>query len=215
MMRKLATLTAAALLLAPAASHAQVVLGARLGYAVGMGDVGGDSGGTMKMSDWTKSHVPLQLEVLFKTIPQLAIGPYLSYGWAQAGGDLKSECDGAGVDCSASTLRLGVEAIFTVPLPGQFAPWVGAGVGYEWSKVHLSVPGASGDVKFSGFEFLNLQAGGDFKIAPRFRAGPFLQLNVVQYSNVDTTGDVSGPTDIPSKKFHDWFQLGVRGSFDL
>ncbi len=214
-MRKLATLTVAALLLVPAASRAQVQLGARLGYAFGMGDVGGDSGGTLHMSDWTKSHVPVQVDVLFKVAPGLRIGPYFSYGWAQTGGDLKDACDLSGVDCTASIMRLGVEATFTVPQPGPFAPWFGAGFGYEWSKVHISFPGGSGDMKARGFEFLNLQVGGDFKPAPRFRIGPFAQLSFAQYSTVDTTGDGVGPSDIPTKKFHEWFQIGVRGAFDL
>lgn len=215
-MRKLMTLTVAALLLAPAASRAQVALGARLGYAFGMGDVAGDSGGSLQMSDWTKSQVPLQVEALFKATPQLAIGPYFSYGWAQAGGDLKDGvCDAPGIDCSARIMRLGVEAIYTVPQQGQFVPWFGAGLGYEWSKVHAEGGGLSGDADFSGLEFLNLQGGGDFKVSPTFRVGPFVQLSFVQYSNADWSGDFGDLNDIPSKKVHEWFQIGVRGSFDL
>ncbi len=214
-MRKLATIAAAALLLAPVASRAQVILGARLGYAFGMGDAGAN-GGTLHMSDWTKSQVPVQFDVLFKVVPTLAIGPYFSYGWAQTGGDLKDMCDFTGVDCSASIMRLGVEAMFTVPQPGPFKPWIAAGMGYEWSKVHVSAPGGSGDLKLSGWEFLNVQVGGDFKVTPLFRIGPFAQLSFAQYSKADATGDiVSGEPDIPSKKIHEWFQIGVRGAFDL
>ncbi len=215
MMRKLATLTAAALLLAPAASRAQVILGARVGYAFGAGDVGGDAGSTLHMSDWTKSQVPVQVDVLFKLVPTLAVGPYLSLGWAQPGGTLKDQCDSAGMDCSGTNMRLGVEAMFTLPQPGPFKPWFGAGLGYEWSKVHASGPGFSGDIKFSGFEFLNLQAGGDFKVARLFRMGPFVQLSFAQYSSADSSGDWAGPSDIPSKKVHEWFEIGVRGAFDL
>ena len=214
MMRKLAILTAAALLLVPAASHAQVILGARLGYAFGAGDVGGFSGATEHMSDWTKSHVPLQLEALFKVAPQWAIGPYFSYGWAQPGGDLKDGCDSPGFDCSARVMRLGVEAIYTFQQPGGFVPWLGAGLGYEWSKVHAEGNGISFDINASGFEFLNLQGGGDWKLSSKFKMGPFVQLSLGQYSNVDGSGDVV-VNDLTSKKVHEWFQIGVRGAFDL
>jgi hypothetical protein len=217
-MRKLAILTAAALLLAPAASHAQVVLGARLGVAVGMGDVGGGYGDSLAMSDWTRGQVPLQLEMLFKATPQLAIGPYFSYGWARLGHDLESQvCDVPGIACSASIVRLGVEALYTIPQRGQFEPWLGFGLGYEWSKLHASGAGVSGEIKFSGLEFLNLQVGGDFKVSRRFGLGPFMKLAFARYSNADATGDFSGmgPTDIPDEKVHEWLEIGVRGAFDL
>ncbi len=215
MARKLATLTAAVLLLAPAASRAQVLLGARLGYAFGGGDVGNFSSGSIHMSDWTKSQVPVQFDLLFKVAPSLAIGPYASLAWAQPGGDLQDLCDSAGMDCNATIMRLGVEAMFTVPQPGPFKPWFGAGLGYEWSKVHTTGGGASGDRTLGGFEFLNLQAGGDLKIAPLFRIGPFVQLSLAQYSSVDSSGGWGDLNHIPSKKVHEWFQIGVRGMFDL
>lgn len=216
MTRKLAILTAA-LLLAPAASRAEgITFGARLGYAVGMGEAWENA----DQSDWIDGQIPLQLEVLFRATPELALGPYFSYGWGSAGDD--EFCDAVGLDCDASVTRLGVEAIYTFRNAGQFKPWIGAGFGYEWASLKVSDFGDTYRFKVRGWEFLNLQAGADFRVAPRFRMGPFVQLSLSQYSRytekgvIPETGEyVSYSDEIPDKGIHQWLQLGVRGSFDL
>lgn len=217
MKRKLVLVAALVALAVPSASRAQLSLGARVGYAWGMGDVGGDPSGNLKMSDWIKGQVPIQVDAMFRLAPGLAVGGYFSYGFGQAGGQLKDTvCDVPGVDCTPSNMRLGVQATWAIPAGGGFLPWVGLGTGYEWSKLHASGPGGSGDVKFRGWEILNLQLGGDFLATPLFRVGPFVMLSLGRYSTAESTGDLAGAvTLIPEKKVHEWLQLGVRGTFDI
>lgn len=213
MVRKLLLAAAAVAVLAgPVRSEAQVGIGARIGYAFGVGDVGGDPSGTLKMSDWISGQIPLQLDVMFHVIPGLSVGPYVSYGFGRVGGELKNQvCDMTGVDCSSSDVRLGVQATYTLPPPLPF--WVGAGIGYEWSKLTAEGGGESIDVKFRGWEVLNLQGGLDFLASPLLRVGPFMMLSLGRYDHGSASGFGGG--SIETKKMHEWIEIGVRGMFDL
>lgn len=204
-MRKLLTLAVAMALALPTASRAQFSLGARLGFAPAMGDA-------MKgapMSDGAKSQIPIQLDALYKFTPEFAAGLYFSYGFVQLASAVTNDCNASGVSCSASVTRLGVEATysFTTVSP-TFVPWAGAGIGYEWLTEKDSFGGVSVSADATGFEFLNLQVGGDYKVSNQFFVGPYIMLTVGQYS------EVAG-NSIPDKAVHEWLGFGIRGKFDL
>jgi autotransporter-like protein len=203
-MRKL--LMVAALALVPVVSQAQFVVGARLGYGSGLGDVAGNGATTLAMSDWVKSQIPLQLDALYKVTPEVAVGAYFSYGFAQTG---IAECDLSGADCSAKDTRVGVQAVYTFNNSSPtLVPWLGVNVGYEWNTI--STGGV--DATFKGMEWLGLQAGGDFKVNEQFSVGPYVQLSLGQYSS----GEVAGTSgDVVDTTAHQWLGFGVRGKFDL
>ena len=188
---------AIAALLAPAPSAAQISVGARLGVGVAAGDVGG----RLPMGDWVNGQIPLQLDVLYRATPRFRVGGYLSWGYGLPG----DVCDT--LDCSASVTRVGVEATYSF-IGGAFVPWIGAGIGYEWS----TVGDGSLEGTFTGFELLNLQGGGDFQVTRRLSAGPYAAFSMGQYDEVKLAG-MTGP--IADKKMHEWLTLGIRGSFDL
>jgi hypothetical protein len=185
-------------LLAPATSRAQVSLGARIGYGLAMGDVGG----TLAMSEWVEGQVPIQLDALYRATPKVAIGAYLSNGLGLAG----EVCDGA-ADCSARVTRLGVQVTYSFR-GERVLPWIGAGIGYEWSTVD------DGSTKgtFTGFELLNLQCGGDYKVNEHLSVGPYVMLSISQFEELDLGGDLRPISD---KKLHEWLSLGLRGKLDL
>ncbi len=209
-MRKLFMLGAVlAATLLPAASHAQnanLSLGVRLGYGMATGDVAGDgAGSTIAMSDWVKGQVPVQLDAMYRFTPEWALGLYFSYGFGQLSSTVSNQC----TDCSASDTRFGVQATysFVTASPG-FVPWLGLGLGYEWNKIDENGVSAT----FKGMEFLNLQLGGDYKVNPTFAIGPYVMYSFGQYSS----GDIAGTTgDVVEKKMHGWFDVGLRGKFDL
>ncbi|WP_242341196.1 MULTISPECIES: outer membrane beta-barrel protein [unclassified Anaeromyxobacter] len=221
-MRKHALLAAIAALLLPAAASAQVSLGARLGFAPAMGNVGGDAGGSsVDLSDFTKSQIPLQLDLMVRVTPQLALGGYASYGWSKGTLDLdgtnQNVCDLDGVDCSGGVLRLGVQATYAFSTTGQFQPWAGVGTGWERNRVKAEGGGEELEFTFSGWEVLNLQLGGDYFASPRFAVGPYLMLSIGRYGEMkysDSLGN-SASADITDKDAHEWVQFGVRGRFDL
>lgn len=213
-MRKLVLASLVALLV-PTASFAQFQLGARVGFAPAMGDGFKDS----PMSDGIKSQIPLQLDALYKVMPDLAVGGYFSYGIGQIG---DAGCDVSGVDCSASVMRFGVQGLYTFnQVKAPLVPWAGLGFGYEIAKGTAKFGGEKFEETDSGFEFVNLQVGGDYKVNEQFSVGPYLQFSVSQYSKVKAT-DSSAPEenfdgDVPSdaKALHQWFGFGVAGKFSL
>jgi hypothetical protein len=240
----LAVLSAVAL---PAAAHAQLSLGFRLGYARSMGDAyefknTGDpavDGTSANMSDGVSWQVPAQLEAAFRITPQIAVGAYFSYGLSDGGPIFASTSSGqdfcslsgsgVSVDCSASAYRVGVQGsfAFTTASP-TFVPWVGLGLGWEWTsaKADISGGGVGGtfEENLDGFE-LSLQGGGEWKIGRVFALGPFLQYSIGRYSGgemkVSGFGGLGLPdqsvkfSDFANEKLHEWLTVGVRGKFDL
>jgi hypothetical protein len=153
-MRKL--FVTAALALLPLAAQAQFNLGLRLGYAPAMGDAEKD----LAMSDVIKSQIPIQVDAMYTVAPDVAVGAYLSYGFGQV--DFDGMCDLGGVDCSGRSTRVGLQAAYTFSNASPtFLPWVGAGFGYEWGSMTAELGGFKAEQKARGFEFLNLQAGGE------------------------------------------------------
>jgi hypothetical protein len=212
-MRKLLVLGSLVALLVPAASHASPFsLGLRLGFAPAMGDAAKDT----KLSDGVKSQIPIQLDATYSVLPDLAVGGYFAYGLGQVNSDI---CQ-PGADCSASSMRLGLQALYTFnQVKAPMVPWVGAGFGYEWASMKQEAGSAKFEQKANGFEFLNLQVGGDYKVNEKFAIGPYAQFSIAQYSNQKVTNSVD-PTEnldgsIPNKGIHEWFGFGVRGKFDL
>jgi hypothetical protein len=208
-MRKLLMVGAVtAALLLPTASRAQFTLGARVGYGFGLGDVADTPEGTIEMSDWNEGQVPVQVDALFRLSPQLALGGYFSYGFGQTG----DFCDFPGADCDGRVTRVGVQGIYTVPTTGALVPWFGVGAGYEWNTIDDS----SGEATFKGWEYLNLQAGGDFRVTPRFSVGPYVMFAIGQYDEVEIS-DFEGELEasIADKTLHQWLSFGLRGKFDF
>ncbi len=206
-MRKLFMLGAVvAALVFPSASHAQAQaskfsLGLRLGYGFSMGDAMKDFG----MSDYVGSQIPIQLDAMYKLSPEFALGAYFSYGFAQPSGFGSDVCDAPGADCSVSNMRLGVQGTysFTKASP-SFVPWLGLGIGWENS----SFDSGGGAADTSGWEYLNLQGGANWKVNPAFAVGPYVMYSIGQYGSVEGN-------DIPNKAMHEWLSLGVMGKFDL
>ncbi len=214
-MRKLLMLGSLMALLVPTASRAQFQLGLRLGFAPAMGDAAKDQ----KMSDGVKSQIPIQIDAAYKVTPDIALGAYFGYGFAQTG-SLQGVCDISVVDCSASIVRFGVQGFYTFnQVKASLVPWAGIGFGYEKGSLEASGAGAKMTIDYSGFEFLNLQIGGDYRVSESFALGPYAQLSVAQYSNakisnnIDPSLNVDG--SISDKAIHQWLSFGVRGKFDL
>ncbi len=218
MRKSLILMGALAALLVPTASRAQVQLGLRLGYAPAMGDAAKDA----KMKDFAiKSQVPIQLDAMYAVNRDIAVGGYFSYGFGQVdGGAFEGACDISGVDCSGSNMRVGIQGFYTFnQVKSALVPWAGVGFGWEQTKVKLSGGGATADLTASGWELLNLQLGGDYKVSDQFSFGPYVMFSLAQYgtakltNNVDPSFNMSGSID--EKAMHEFVAFGVRGKFDL
>jgi hypothetical protein len=203
-MRRFCLSVAALAMLVPAAAQAQFTVGARTGYAIAMGD----AGGTLKMTDMVSGQIPLQLDIGYRIQDTaLTVGGYVSYGFGALASTAKTQCDLDGASCSASALRLGAQLLYSFADPKQQGePWVGVGLGYD--KLTLKESGFA-DTSLSGFEFLILQGGYDWKFGTG-SLGAFASFSLAQYSDIEVAG-LSGT--IPDKKVHEWLTLGIRGAF--
>ena len=198
-------LVLAAALLLPTAAAAGPSLGLRVGWATGLGDA---RKGT-PIEEVAKAQVPIQLDATWRFTDRFAAGLYFSYGFGVLGSAVADECDRLGADCSVATLRLGVQGTYLLPqLADRLLPWIGAGIGYEWAREHVSAPGFSTTQVVSGWELLNLQGGADWVLGEKWAFGPYAILSFGRYSSVDGN-------DIGEKDWHEWLHLGVRGKIDF
>ncbi|HET9599722.1 MAG TPA: hypothetical protein VFP65_29375 [Anaeromyxobacteraceae bacterium] len=192
----------------------------RLAYGLPAGQTTGATGDDL--SRVFSGSLPIQLDLGYRITPNASVAIYGQYGFGFTASDLDRICAavattaGTTVDCSGHDVRLGVEGFWHFQ-PGQhFDPWVGLGVGYEWMTVSASANGVSADVSAHGWEFLNLQLGLDWLVAPSFGIGPFLQVSFGQYGTQEASAPgQSQSQDITNKGVHEWVQFGLRGTFNL
>ncbi len=177
-------------------------VGLRVGYSTGMGNVGGSTG----MDEWIDSQVPLQADVLMRITPRLSLGAYAAYGFGRGGGDVSAICSRSGVTCSLAVARIGLQGEYDFG-PGTMRPWLGAGLGWEWSSFRSESDSATQNVGYRGVELLNLQGGADWNVAPGLSIGPFLMTSLGWYQR----GALGGGD---AESIHLWLQLGLRSTLD-
>ena len=201
-MRKLLLLASLVTVLVPAATHAQLDLGVRGGWAFAMGDAVKNS----SLSDAVKWQIPIQLDAMYRLTPELSVGAYGSYGFGILGDRLDDACDAINADCSSNAWRVGIQAAYAVNQLKSMtlSPWVGIGTGWEWLKVKS--PGS--EATSNGWEYVNLQLGGDYKVNKQLAVGPFVQYSIGQFRTIEGN-------EIPDKGTHEWFTVGLRGLFAL
>jgi len=198
---------AAAALLVPTASRAQLSIGLRAGYAKASGDLAKIGGETVSQEDFVSSQIPIQLDLDYRLFLGLTAGVYASYGFGDVS-DAAAGCSATGVSCTGRIIRAGVQATFTFPVP-LLKPWIGAGFGYEWARVGRSNAKA---LTASGLEAFNGQLGLDLDLG-YLRVGPFLTYTLGKYG-ADTLSDgVVGTADVEAAR-HGFLYYGLRVRID-
>lgn len=191
-MKRLNALVAAAALAAAGAARAEPAssgfsVGARVGYGIPLGTYADFSGVAEEdFADVVDGAIPIWIDATLRLGGGLEVGPYFQYGYVMLP-------DGAGED-SADQYRVGAQLNYRLAPAGGFAPWIGAGAGWEWLK-------DGGDV--SGFDLM-VQGGADWRVGTNLAVGPFVALTFGRF-------DVSGADGA----FHEWLQVGLKASFDM
>jgi hypothetical protein len=190
------------------------VLDVKVAYAVPVGNVWGSSTWdefgyhpAWPMSDTWTGAVPLGVGGRYRFTPGLSAGVYFQWGPAFVTSSGTSGVAGT----SGYDMRVGIEAVYGFLPDASWNPWVSLGTGWEWTQV--SGQGAS--VTPNGWEFLNVQAGVDYRLSPTFALGPYLGFVGGNYTNITATGTSEGwGGAIPSggRAFHGWIQFGVKGT---
>ncbi|MGZ3474921.1 MAG: hypothetical protein ACXWUG_11955, partial [Polyangiales bacterium] len=210
-----------------AAKEGGIELGLRTGFGIPLGkssesDNPAASSDAGKLSSGITGQIPIWLDVGYRINPNIYAGVYFQYGiiLAKKGTDPGNCPDAA--SCSGSDMRFGVNAQYHLMPDQSFDPWVGVGIGYEILSLKESANGRDGKSSAKGLEFLNLQVGGDYKVAPNLGIGPFISFSLGQYSGASVDNG-AGSTDIdfdgeagrPKKALHEWLTIGLRGTFGL
>jgi PEGA domain len=178
----------------------------RAGFGIPLGSV---ADGGRSVSDIAKFVIPVGLDIGARLGGVVFLGAYFQYGF---GGSASSDICVSGVSCSSSTLRFGGEALWHPLGNAPTDPWIGLGSGYESIKLNLSGGGDEASVSFSGWEFVNIQAGIDFALGSAVKIGPWVSFSIGQYSSGSISGTGGGfqGGDIPNKSIHEFLLGGVR-----
>jgi hypothetical protein len=231
-MRSIPLIGAAAALLvasmpALADRHREVLeLGLRLGYSLPLGRVHGaetmTNGVTTatspaeSLSDAARSQIPIWADIGLRATPRLYVGGFFQYGIAFVPNNSTTGCRVGGVSCSGHDLMFGVDAHYHI-MPGTtLDPWVGLGVGYESFGTSQSANGQSASGSFSGFQFVNVQAGGDCMLTPNLGVGPFVAFSLGEFTSASyDQGATSTSSSVEYTGLHEWLTIGVRGAYDI
>jgi hypothetical protein len=189
-----------------------------LGYGLPFGEMSEGS----DLGDGISGQLPLWLDVGYRLNPKLFLGAYVQYGFGFVGDAIDEGCDRSDeIDCTATDVRLGLQLHYHIAPQSAANPWLGLGAGYEWMSLGTEAAGMEAGVTLSGFEFINLQLGLDFRLARHLFAGPFVSMSVGQYDEIsfDCDGpfcsELSTSTDgeIEDTAIHGWVVLGLRATY--
>lgn len=133
--------------------------GVRAAYALPFGVFTGE-GDPLYLYNIYLGTVPLWVDLEMAIHSKFRMGLFAQY----APGHVRGGCDSS---CTASDLGVGLQVSYHFKPRKRMDPWVGLGIGYEWTN--LDIPGFS--MSYQG-PALHLQAGGDYGIAGPMRIGP-------------------------------------------
>ncbi len=211
----LSLLAALAAVPARAGEDSGLALGLRGAYAVPLGSAGDGTA----LRDLATGAAPLQLELGWRFDPRWQVGAYFAWGPAFLASEGKRALEARGATGVQGHFeqRVGLQGIYTIAPGLRLAPWVGLGLGYEWTRyASAEVGGAETELGLRGFEG-SLQVGGAWRLSPRFTVGPFASLSAGRYDSYVSWSEEegAGDSDVHQRRLHGWLQLGVKGAFDL
>lgn len=203
-----------------------VEFGARLGAGLGFGSVirSNRTGENAALLDNGNITVPVQIDIGYRFNRRWYLGGFGSGAWISPRKGGNSFCPENNESCSASVLSIGTGARYHFRPDERFDPSIGLGIGYEWLRDSVSAGGVESRRTFRGLQWVQFQANGDYRVAPGFVLGPYLNAALGQYTNytadVINAGPLSGyragsVDEIGDKRMHLWASLGVRGAFTV
>jgi hypothetical protein len=169
--------------------------------------------------------IPFMLDIGAKFWPNLYLGVYMGFGIGSEGADDRVEdlcedndSDGENqIECSAATLRVGIEGRYYFAPAASLDPWLAYGIGIEAASQRIAdhPRNRSEETTATGIEFARLGAGFDWRAGRVFGIGPLFEVAAGRYTNTRT--EVNGQTvykgAIEEGAVHAWLTLGMRGVF--
>jgi hypothetical protein len=198
----------------------------RTGYGVPAGRATGDPRGAL--SDRFTGIVPIVFGLGYRIHRRASVGVFFQSGPSFVNGEpgaWTEQCSHYEYSCSSSVLRWGAGARIHLMPDQRVDPWLGAGMGYE--KMSLDgyfYDGMGGRTEShwtaSGLEFVNLDAGADFRMLSAFAIGAYVTVTVAHYSHQTQFYPIAGQrspgggrTDVSGDAIHEWIMFGLRLSY--
>jgi hypothetical protein len=222
---------AAAIACTSMAAHADeesgVSVGVRAGYAIPFGNA--ESGVTMNALQ--HGMIPAWFDAGYRINRKIFIGAFYQYGVTlpltnscsfppSVPGALVATAQGkAGqTTCDGRDQRFGLEVAYHIRPKEQIDPWIGLGLGWEFTTLDYSTGAAAAvsSYQMSGFS-ADLQLGADLRFSKVVPFGPFIDVSLSSFgtaSYYDANGVGYGPETF-SSSVHGWVTLGARVQFDL
>lgn len=200
-------------------------LGLRTGFSLPAGDVG-NGVGLRDISSW---EAPVWADLGARFGEPLFLGLYGATGIGSAASgcedDAKAATGGTAeeIACSYNDLHFGVQGQLHLGGRGDFDPWLGAGIGWEWltNRAKFSTGGAAAGFsqpsitqRYQGPELL-LQGGLDLHAFEDVFLGPFLSAQFGRFSSLESEcseGLQCTGNSIDESGVHSWITLGIRAS---
>jgi hypothetical protein len=142
--------------------------------------------------------------------PYLGLGLYADLGVGGPGSEIKTDCNSQGIDCTATTSRVGILLRHTFLPDAHTTPWLALGTGYAHGSVDFTDPaGGSGNfLEYSGWEMLRLMGGVDVRSNNLVGFGFYGGVSFTRFS--DYRDDRLGSVTLPDRTTHTMVEAGVR-----
>jgi hypothetical protein len=186
----------------------RLAYGLPLGYAVKSQQQTTGGAADKKMSDYVDGQIPIWVDLGWQFSSNFMLGAYFSYGFVLLDSKARNACDQRKVDCSASDMRLGIQAQYSFSPHRSVDPWVGVGIGYEW----FTQKEKDAKATLEGWELPMLQAGLDFGgDSGGSTFGPFVAFTFATYTKYRNDRSSGNVSELGDTAMHDWLFLGIRG----
>jgi hypothetical protein len=192
--------------------HRGFQLGARLGYALPTGQLGG-GGLSTHLSDLETASVPVGLDAGIRLSPKIYLGGTATWGPGIASNQ-GGPCKASNVRCAQHDVQARAEARFYFAPDAENTGWFAVGVGWEVATFAQSVGSRSATSTLTGPIFPDLELGADLRTRSQLAIGPYVGLTVSTFFTDGVDPSVTQvPTWVPNPSPHTWITLGVRGSY--
>lgn len=179
----------------------------RVGYSRPMGQFQGLA--VLELANLFDWQLPILADVGVKLGEYVFLGGFLGYAAGGAGATFDGICEVS--DCSVSSFRFGLQIHVALRPSARLNPWIGYGIGYDFSALHVDDPRGAVSLGVRGIEFAHLMLGADYRLAKSFGFGPYLDYAFGVYTDrtVETPA-YSRDDTLHDADVHSWFTAGVR-----
>jgi outer membrane protein W len=175
----------------------EITLG--LGYAQGLGDIGG---GQRNLTDQSSAGGELQFGLGYRINPNFMVGAYGSGSIHDTGAYTSSG--------NVYGATAGVQANYHFLPSETWDPWIGLGSG--WRALWINHNG--GTDSRHGLDIARVTAGVDYRVSSEFAVSPYVGAGLTTFLTQELVGEQSF-SNVHGPDANVWIFGGIQGRFDL